>query len=134
MDVAEHLALNTELTDTGCLVWQGKQLPKGYYGFDVFNGKSRVVHRVSYETFVGSIPAGLELDHLCRNKLCINPDHLEPVTSEENNARRWALQTHCKNGHEFNKANTRFTVSERGHNRRICRVCETEGKRKRRRS
>ena len=90
----------------GCWVWTGsssKPWPSaGEYGKYTNRG---VAHRVAYEMTVGPIPAGLELDHLCLNTLCVNPDHLEPVTRAENMRRRMALVTHCKNGHELTDDN-----------------------------
>jgi hypothetical protein len=96
------------------------------------NGKTRRAHRVAYELLVGPIADGLHLDHLCHtrdlscpggakclHRRCINPDHLEPVTSGENTARGGnSRKTHCKNGHEFSPENTH--VSRRG---RSCRAC-----------
>jgi len=97
-----------------CWRWQGLMRPDGY-------GKhaGRQAHRVVYENLVGPIPEGLELDHLCRNKSCVNPDHLEPVTREENARRRWATYTHCKNGHAYTAANTYIMPS----GFRDCRTC-----------
>lgn len=74
---------------TGCWEWTG-QLEDGYGRVPVSRGKYASAHRSAYEIWKGSIPAELELDHLCRNRRCINPDHLEPVTHQEN-VRRGAL-------------------------------------------
>lgn len=82
-------------------------------------------HRALYEMLVGPVPEGLELDHLCRNRACVNPDHLEPVTRRVNVLRSplaagaRARQTHCHLGHEFTPANT--LISRR--NQRECRAC-----------
>ena len=105
-----------------CLVWTGNA-PHGYGTF-WYEGKKVRAHRFAYERFVGRIPEGLELDHLCRVTRCVNPDHLEPVTRAENLRRAsWpnARKTHCKRGHEFTSDNT---YRWRGH--RVCRTCQHE--------
>ena len=108
--------------DTGCWVWVAA-IRGGYGGFRV--GEKLVsAHRYAYERWVGLIPEGLELDHLCRNPLCVNPFHLEPVTHCENVRRGEgattvnAAKTHCVHGHEFTPENTRVY---RGSRR--CRTC-----------
>lgn len=86
---------------TPCWQWIGG-INKTGYGIINVNKIPRLAHRVSYETFKEEIPQGLSLDHLCRNRKCINPEHLEPVTRAENIKRGLSLKTqsiNCKNGH-----------------------------------
>ena len=76
----------------GCWQWAGKPNHWGYptagRGAGGTSSNNKRAHRLAYEELVGPIPDGMELDHLCRNKMCVSPDHLEPVTREENLARR----------------------------------------------
>lgn len=103
----------------GCWPWLGA-LASGYGSLSV-RGTSRQAHRVGYELMVGPVPEGLQLDHLCRNRACCNPAHLEPVTLRENVRRGAAVRTgyqpgrvkvsptrktHCRNGHAFTAENT----------------------------
>lgn len=83
-------------------------------------------HRVAYELTRGPIPAGMEIDHLCRVRSCVNPDHLEAVTRGENLRRgrgKTGAQTHCKRGHELTPENTYRYVNRRGYVCRHCRQC-----------
>jgi hypothetical protein len=97
--------------------------PNGYASI-TYKGKTANVHRLAFVMLVGDIPDGLELDHLCRNRACIRPYHLEPVTRLENQVRGEGFvamhvrKTHCKNGHAFSTENT---YVHRGH--RYCRAC-----------
>lgn len=113
-----RLVLNVERDANGCWLWQRKTTREGYGQVGVAS-RVLIAHRVSYERFIGPIPAGLEIDHLCRVTSCINPWHLEPVTQRENMRRRFAVYTTCRNGHPFDEGNT--YVTSRGH--RACRAC-----------
>lgn len=107
---------------SGCWRFEGSHTPDGYATCTT-EGKPRYVRRVLFEDKHGPVPVGLELDHVCRNRWCVNPDHQEPVTHLENMRRgAWARRTACKNGHPFTAANTR--VVRRGNREtRICRTC-----------
>ncbi len=83
-----------EIDDAGCWLWVGK-VNRGGYGVTSVAGKTRSAHRVSYEWHVGPIPIGLDLDHLCRVRRCVNPDHLEPVTRRENINRGLTRRRSC---------------------------------------
>ena len=109
-----------------CWLWTAKQNGKGYGKFTVGRrslGQRRDIyaHRFAYELLVGSIPDGLQLDHLCRVRNCVNPAHLEPVTPGENTRRGGpASKTRCDYGHEFTPENTYRQPST---GRRSCLKC-----------
>lgn len=119
----ERFWAKVEVTD-GCWTWSGHIKQSGYGAFGVRNREVRV-HRFAYELLVGPIPDGLVIDHLCRNKLCVRPDHLEAVTQRENAMRGMspiaiAHRTNvCKRGHKLTPENV--YVSARGC--RACRAC-----------
>lgn len=109
-----------------CWPWVGAIQSAGY-GF--ITGK--LAHRSAYELTVGPIPSGLTIDHLCCNRRCCNPSHMEVVTREENSRRGertrasrsggrpdLAARTHCLHGHEYTPENTRMS-----HGARVCRAC-----------
>ena len=122
-------------TPLGCWQWQGRINPKGY---GIFQG--RMAHRFSFILANGEIPDGLEIDHLCRNRGCVRPNHLELVTHSENLKRgivgrknHNAFKTHCKYGHEFTPENTyRYPETSLYAEKRICRACQKRHERIRR--
>lgn len=134
--VIERLMKNVTETVTGCWEYAKYSQPArtdGYrqIGVRLAEGQFRQVmaHRVAYEMLVGPIPDGMQLDHLCRNRCCVNPEHLEPVTCRENlmrgtgHAARNAAKTHCPQGHPYDDENTGFNKS----GGRYCKTCNREG-------
>lgn len=108
---------------SSCWEWTGRRQREGYGTLGI-----RKAHRMSYELHIGPIPDGLEIDHLCRNRACVRPDHLEAVTHQENVLRgvgapaRLARRTHCINGHPFTPQSTWLSSAWKG---RRCRICAT---------
>lgn len=115
----------------GCWIWKDKPSRLGYGRINI-GGRIRFAHRVVYEMFIGKIPDGLVIDHLCRNTRCVNPKHLEPVSQRENLLRGFgvggtnARKTHCINGHKFDKENTHICPN----GKRRCRKCDAFNHRK----
>jgi len=120
---AERLLAKFILSNTGCWLWSGSTTPGGY-GRIVAGGRKRYAHRVSYELAYGPIQEGLQIDHLCRVTICINPEHMEAVTNRENVLRgntfaaHNVAKTHCPLGHAYDEANT-----TRDNGKRKCRTC-----------
>lgn len=126
----------SDLIGSRCWEWTGATTSG--YGVIRLDGNGRLVraHRAAYEMYVGAIPDGLQIDHLCRRRCCVNPYHLEPVTQAENIRRggssaaqiaKWAAMTHCRSGHERTPDNTHITPK----GQRVCRVCQRAARRRR---
>jgi hypothetical protein len=102
---------------SGCWLWLGSVSEAGYgrYG-------SKLAHRLVYQQYVGTIADGYEIDHLCRNRGCVNPSHLEQVTHKENMDR--ANLTSCRSGHVRTANNTKVYLNKDGYIRRHCKECQ----------
>jgi hypothetical protein len=116
-----------------CWQWTGSVARRIGYGKFWRDGKTLSAHRVAYELFVGPIPDGLQLDHLCRNRLCVRPEHLQLVTVRENllrghtHAAANAAKSHCPAGHPYDERNT-YRAPDGS---RMCRPCMRERDRRR---
>lgn len=128
-------AVDKFLIGDGCWEWTAARRSGGYGAINIA-GRVRPAHRVVYELLVGPVPKNRELDHLCRNRSCVRPSHLEPVTKLVNIARGESLpaqnarKTHCKRGHEFTPENT----GSYHKNWRRCLTCHREYERERKAS
>ena len=128
----ERFRSKVVVDDSGCWLWC-TSLKESGYGLYSTGNSSVSAHRYSYELLVGAVPMGLELDHLCRVRRCVNPVHLEAVTHAENVRRsnealgRGPYATHCSAGHDFTPSNT---YVDPGNNGRCCRLCRRETRRR----
>lgn len=113
-----------------CWLWTRARDSAGYGRFwSTERGNNVYAHRWAWEEMVGAVPAGMELDHLCRNKACVNPDHLEPVPGAVNRGRSplsSAGRSHCRHGHEL--AGDNLKIDPAGW--RQCRACNLEKSRR----
>jgi HNH endonuclease len=139
-DIAERLLSRVIFEDeafpeNGCWFWTGALTDRGYASFSS-GYKSYNAHRWLYQWKYGPLPATLQLDHLCRNRHCINPDHLEPLTQKEHSARTpensswFTSPTHCKYGHELTPENVYLYPNANGRFARHCRTCRRLRQRK----
>lgn len=126
VEVARRLARRSRRARSGCVVWRGAVQSRGYGCLSVGAGKIALAHRVAYFLAHGEIDAALTIDHLCRNRRCVNPAHMEQVTAAENIRRgeslpaRNARKTHCHRGHELSGEN----LIAHANGRRNCRECQ----------
>jgi hypothetical protein len=127
--IADRIADKIDMTGE-CWKWTAAQNGDGY-GYAHFGGGMMMAHRAVWLSVVGPIPEGMTLDHLCRNRLCVNPDHLEVVTRQENTLRGVgpgaanAVKTHCPLGHPLKGSN----LYTRPTGWRECRTCRGSGHR-----
>ena len=122
----ERVLSRIVIDPSGCLLWTGGTVRNGYGRIFVL-GRPKMAHRVAYEMLNEPIPAGMQLDHLCRVRRCCSPAHLEPVTGRENKLRGQtvnaanAAKDQCDHGHPFSSANTYIWRGARH-----CRACRRE--------
>lgn len=125
-----------------CWLWSAG-IQGGGYGVIRVNGRSELAHRQAFLLVYGEVPDGLELDHTCRNRACVNPAHLEPVTHLENLARAksfrqehevgYKLRTECRRGHPYTEQNTGlFFNRQQNKTRRYCRTCFNDARQRHR--
>lgn len=125
-DIVERLDERKIIDENGCWIWSGPLAHGTGYGSLHWRGGPKLVHRVSYIVYKGEIESKMVIDHLCRNKLCFNPDHLESVTTKENILRGTSpaainsKKEYCINGHNLEE--NAYTYDSK----RLCRVCRKD--------
>jgi hypothetical protein len=126
MRIAERVAID----EKGCWNWQGHLVAGGYGVIRVGGRRATSAHRAAYMANIGDVPDGCDVDHVCFNASCVNPDHLRALDAVENRRRqRKALSPTCKRGHEFTPENTiwqqdrHYPEANRAH--RLCRACRS---------
>lgn len=137
----QRIKRNIAIDDNGCWIWQRRVSPNGYglawLSTSYAKGMNTSAHRVSYLAFKGAIPEGYHIDHLCKVRACVNPEHLEAVTPRENvrrsNAKYKSLmaRTHCPKGHEYTPENTYTAKTKHGGISRSCATCSKQSSRHR---
>lgn len=124
----ERIERSVRVDDGGCWRWQLRKDRDGYGRLAVLGCSTNLAHRLAYMAWIGEIPVGLDVDHLCRVRDCVNPAHLEAVTRKVNLARippesvvhrGQSAKTHCPLGHPYDELNTR--INRKGH--RLCKTC-----------
>lgn len=128
MDLRDRIVSSVREQETGCWIWQKSKQPTGYGQLRV-GKKTLYAHRVAYEVFKGPIPEGLQIDHLCRNRECVNPEHLDAVSQRTNilrgvgSAALNSRKTECAQKHPYDGENLLLEKRKNGRNGRRCRVC-----------